>query len=752
MSAPSSRTTAAPLLLAGLAFLASGAAGLVYQVAWQRILALMSGIGIYSIAMIVAAFMAGLGAGSHVGGRLSLRLSPRRALLTFALVELGIAAFGALSCFLYYDVLHVRAPGLYASPWSAGVMHFATLAIPTFLMGTSLPFLVRAMVGEVHTAGRTIGVLYGINLLGAAAGAFLTPWVLIRSYGVRGAVAWAAGANAVAGLLALGLYLVFRGRAAHDEATGTVGPAPADTDGAPPFALWMALYALSGLCALSLEILWFRVLEVAVKATAFTFGTMLALYLLGSAIGCLAGAPFVARLRRPLHTFLACQCVLLAYSGAVILLLVALPADGAVLGWYWSYWQSTGRHLPAGRGVGLGHAEAALRLAAVRALRTADDPDGLRVSRAAARGTGRPAHQRAQGGPAAGRQHRSGCMFGSLAVGLVSLRLVGTTGTLRLLMVAGALFAAVGLWRFGARTVFAPLLAGLLVLAVALPGQRALWLRLHGSTAPSGLVGEDATGVSAILPSASHPWRVFVNGKSHSWLPFGGIHSALGAAPAIVHPAPVDVAIIGLGSADTAWASSCRQETRSVTVFEISGPQPRLLRRLAAQQDLPDLQRFLADPRIRIVVADGRNALARDDRRYDLIEADAQWPDVSYSGNLYSTEFFTQCARRLKPGGVICTWAPTPRIYASFLRAMRYVVGRDDVLIGSNEPIVHDPDAWEARLRSPAVSAYLGPGSLADTAGLLRQLRPRNLKGRIQPLRASNQDLFPRDEFQTAAR
>jgi hypothetical protein len=340
-----------------------------------------------------------------------------------------------------------------------------------------------------------------------------------------------------------------------------------------------------------------------------------------------------------------------------------------------------------------------------------------------------------------------GCMVGSLAVGLLALRLFGTAGTLRLLMLAGALFAAVGLWRFGARTVFPVFLAGLLALAAILPGQRALWLRLHGSTAPDGLVGEDATGVSAILPSDAHPWRVFVNGKSHSWLPFGGIHSALGAASAVVHPAPVDIAIIGLGSADTAWAAGCREETRSVTVFEISGPQPRLLRQLAGDHELPGLRHFLTDPRVRIAVADGRNAIARSDRRYDVIEADAQWPDVSYSGNLYSTEFFEQCARKLKPGGLVCTWAPTPRIYTSFLRAMRYVVGRDDILIGSNDPIPHDPDTWEARLRSPGVAAYLGPDAVGDTAGLLRQLRPRNQKGRIHPARGSNQDLFPRDEF-----
>jgi spermidine synthase len=741
------RSGAAPLVLAAAAFLVSGASGLVYQVAWQRILALMSGVGIYSIAMIVAAFMAGLGAGSHLGGRYSLRLTPRRALLTFALVELGIGAFGAASVWLYYDVLHRRALFLYASPWTAGPMHFLTLAIPTLLMGTSLPFLVRALVGEARTAGRTIGVLYGINLLGAALGALLTPWFLIRYYGVRGAVFSAAAGNAAAGLIAIALHAYFRTRGTEPDppVAATQAAGGGETQG---FALWMSLYALSGFCALSLEILWFRLLEVAVKANAFTFGTMLALYLLGSAVGCLLGAPFVARLRRPLRTFLLCQCALLAYAGAAIVLLAVWPLDRFPLDWYANYWRQPG-------GFSLGgdpsNTRALTRLYLWLPFAMFGPPTVLM-------GFAFPVLQRAVHDDPRTSGHKVGllqaanivgCVAGSLAVGLLALAWLGTAGTMRLLMVAGAVFAIVGLRRFGARTVFAPSLLALLALAVLMPGQRRLWLRIHGSDAENALVEEDATGVSAILPTPNPPWRVFVGGKSHSWLPFGGIHSSLGAAPAIVHPAPVDVAIIGLGSADTAWAAGCREETRSITVFEISGPQPRLLRQLGAREDLPGLRSFLADPRVRIAVADGRNALARDGRLYDLIEADALWPDVSYAGNLYSAQFFAQCAQRLKPGGVICTWAPTPRVYAAFTRGIRHVVGRPDVLIGSNEPIPYDPAAWRARLASPAVSAYLGPRGVADAEQLLKQLRPRNLRGRVQPARETNFDLFPRDEFQT---
>ncbi len=742
------RAGAAPLLLAALAFLVSGASGLVYQVAWQRILALMSGVGIYSIAIIVAAFMAGLGAGSHLGGRASLKIGPRRALLTFALVELGIGAFGALSCWLYYDVLHRRMPWLYASAWTAGVMHFLTLAIPTLLMGTSLPFLVGAMVGEARTAGRTVGVLYGINLLGAAAGALLTPWLLIRYVGVRGSVFWAAGGNAAAGLIAIALYLVFRSRGAEPDAPAPAEPEPASAGETQSFPLWMGLYALSGFCALSLEILWFRLLEVAVKANAFTFGTMLALYLLGSAVGCLLGAPLVARLRRPLRAFLLCQCALLAYAGLAVVLLAFWPLDRFPLQWLAGYWRQ-----PGGFNLAAGASDPAslARLYLWLPLAMFGPPTVLM-------GFAFPVLQRAVHDDPRTSGHKVGvlqaanivgCVAGSLAVGLLALAWLGTSGTMRLLMVAGAVFALLGMRRFGARTPFAPFLVALLALAVMLPGQRRLWLRVHATSDARALVEEDATGVSAILPMDNPPWRVFVGGKSHSWLPFGGIHSSLGAAPAVVHPAPVDVAIIGLGSADTAWAAGCREETRSITVFEISGPQPRLLRRLGEREDLPDLSRFLADPRVRIVVADGRNALARDDRLYDLIEADALLPDVSYAGNLYSREFFAQCARRLKPGGVICTWAPTPRVYAAFTRGVRHVVGRDDVLIGSNEPIAFEPEVWKARLTSPAVASYLGPRAVAHATSLVGQLRPRNLKGRVQPARETNFDLFPRDEFQT---
>ena len=140
------------MVLLGVAFFLSGAAALVYQVVWQRILTLHTGIGVVSVSLIVAAFMAGLGLGSHLGGVLSARVSPRRALRVFALLELGVGLFAAISCRLYYDGLGSFAAGLYATTAGAAVAHFAAFLLPTTLMGMSLPFLVRATVRETASA------------------------------------------------------------------------------------------------------------------------------------------------------------------------------------------------------------------------------------------------------------------------------------------------------------------------------------------------------------------------------------------------------------------------------------------------------------------------------------------------------------------------------------------------------------------------------------------------------------------------
>ncbi len=733
--------------IVSVVFCISGISALIYQVAWQRILAFHSGAGVYSVALIVAAFMAGLGLGSYLGGRLSSRFTPSRALRVFALLELGVGLFALLSCDLYYDFLYIRWLEFYRSAWTAGILHFTALLFPTAMMGMSLPFLVQAAVREPTTASRTIGALYGINVIGAGIGALMAPWILIHRYGIEGAIQFGAAGNLIAGLSVFALGL-FGSRTASFEPR--VEPdarvlASAEPAGQRPFALWMVLYGLSGFCALALEILWFRVVDVAVKSTAFTFGTVLSVYLFGLAAGSLIGGRLTAQLERPLRAFLMCQCALLAYAGASLLALVMLPADWPILDQFVAYWARY-EGFPLGEP---GNWETALALYLVFPVFLYGPPTFLMgLSFAVLQ---RAVHDdRGTSGRKVGLLQASniaGNVAGSLAVGLLLLNVLGTSGSFRVLLAFGVVFAGIGTVYYGAFSRFGIVGALLLLLVFAIPDSDALWLRLHGLTNGSALFEEDATAVTAVVPNDDRQ-RISVNGKGHSLLPYGGIHANLGAVPAALHPSPRDVAIIGLGSGETAWAAGFREEIRQVTVFEIARPERRLLERLAVRTPIPELQRLLDDPRLRIVDADGRNAFLHSDARYDIIEADALRPESAYAGNIYSVEFFRLAADRLNKGGLMCTWMPTTRVHRSFLDVFPHVVAFDgDILIGSNQPIAIDTNRWLSRLAGSHVRRYFGPRLVAGIASKLRSGRPAD-PDRFPPIRA-NHDLFPRDEFRT---
>ena len=100
---------------------------------------------------------------------------------------------------------------------------------------------------------------------------------------------------------------------------------------------------------------------------------------------------------------------------------------------------------------------------------------------------------------------------------------------------------------------------------------------------------------------------------------------------------------------------------------------------------------------------------------------------------------------RLKPGGVVCTWAPTPRIAATFARVFPEAVDVGGILVGRLGPLPLDVATWTARAESPEVRDYLGRHA---TRGVLRALRSARRLAPPPDL-AVNHDLFPRDEFST---
>jgi len=280
-------------------FFASGFAALAYQIVWQRLLAFFSGADVFSVTLIVSAFMAGLGLGSLAGGHLADRLSLRGRILAFALAEAAIAAFALGSVALLYDVLYVRLAEKALPLALVGFVLFVVLLWPTFFMGLSLPLLSRALTESAAASARRIGSLYGWNTLGAAMGALLTVFLVVRHYGFAVAIGVGAVLNVACAVAALLALRWLRPEADVPSALGTTPPPAPQVEGRAgdrfPFGLWLLLYALSGFVALSLEILWFRVLGVIVKSNSFTFAWLLTVYLSGLGLGALLGRAAAAR-------------------------------------------------------------------------------------------------------------------------------------------------------------------------------------------------------------------------------------------------------------------------------------------------------------------------------------------------------------------------------------------------------------------------------------------------------------------------
>ena len=175
--------------LASTSFLLSGVAALTYQIVWQRLLVLPLGADVYSMTLVVAAFMTGLGLGSLAGGHVADRLSPLRCVLLFIAAELAVAAFGLASRGIFYDWMYLRLGPVGLDPAVRATLVFATLLWPTFWMGVSLPVLSRAIAPQIGDAARRVGILYGLNTLGAAAGAFATTWLLFPRIGFDSSLA-----------------------------------------------------------------------------------------------------------------------------------------------------------------------------------------------------------------------------------------------------------------------------------------------------------------------------------------------------------------------------------------------------------------------------------------------------------------------------------------------------------------------------------------------------------------------------------
>ena len=158
-----------------LCFFFSGAAGLIYQVVWTRMLTQIFGNTTYAIATVLSAFMAGLAIGSYLFGKIADR--GKNDFLLYGILEAGVGIYGFAVPWLFHMAQKVYGPifGLNESyPFLFNMvlflLSFSLLVFPTMLMGATLPVLSRFFVRSFAQFGRRVGDLYATNTLGAVIG------------------------------------------------------------------------------------------------------------------------------------------------------------------------------------------------------------------------------------------------------------------------------------------------------------------------------------------------------------------------------------------------------------------------------------------------------------------------------------------------------------------------------------------------------------------------------------------------------
>jgi predicted membrane-bound spermidine synthase len=723
-------------------FFASGFAALLYQVIWQRMLGLFAGSDAVTAALVVGAFLAGLGLGSLLAGFVADRLAPRRAAWAFIGCEVGIALFALASRPFFHGVVVEHLGPLMTEGWQIFAVCFAGLLAPTLLMGLSLPLLARAVVARLETAAGRIGWLYGINTLGAAAGTLLGGFWLVGTVGFEVALWVGAGLN----LFAAAVTLAVLGSLPRTVAAGPVEAAATRHAGGDGLGLpaWTVLVFLSGFFIIALEILWVRVLGIAGQANAYSFSLILGIFLVADGLGVVVGSRWVRRVADTRAAFFHLQSWAALYALITLLgfrQLYGWPAFDAFLG------METFRHGPAEIGI-----IAALGLVLI-------GPPAFLL------GMSFPVVQKAVQRDLASVGFRVGLVqvgniagnaAGSLIGGLVMLHLLGTAGTARAIGLLA--LAMLGLWLVlaacgGVRDRRGAALAAGLAVAVALfPSNAVWWGRIHGvDPGQTAFVAEDRSGV-VVLRLKDDAGPMFITGHTQSRLPFWPHHYFLGALGPALHPSPRDVLVIGSGSGGTPFAAGWNPETKHIRAIELIAPVYDVIRDYATTKPGSALAALTEDRRFELVVGDGRREIFVSGARYDVIEADAILPQTSHSGMLYSVEFLALVRGALKPGGLFVQWAPTERVARSFLAAFPHVLMLQPVslLIGSDRPIPFDADVLRARLGEPAFQAWAAragvdtsgfPGLFAEPPRIWGPDTPRGDPDDV------NTDLFPRDEF-----
>jgi spermidine synthase len=731
---PASGVRLPPLLLL---FFLSGFSALVYQVLWMRLLALVFGVTIHAASTVLAAFMAGLALGSIAAGRLADRV--RRPLVAFAVAEAGVAvaALATPLALAGVEVLYVRLyGGLEAWPVVVGlvrfVLSFAVLVVPTFLMGATLPLVVKSSLRHGTIPGRQVSLLYAGNTAGAVSGALVAGIWMIPQLGIS----WAFRVAAIVNLLiAAGALVLSRRADASSASIAATEPvrvvaAPATAGPTAEIAptseivrrLVLLTFAVSGFVSFALEIIWFRMLILLFRPTTYAFTVMLAMVLAGIAIGSGLSTPVTSRRRTNLVGVLAVLELLLAIAAIFSMWLIGhagtiyLRSGPIFAGTPFAYVAplavtSIAAIFPAALLMGMAF-PVGISLWVSNA---GDDRAGERIGTIYA-------------------VNVAGAVAGSLLTGFLLLPTIGSHASLLLTSGLALLMGLLLLTQMPRR------LAG-----VALGGVAVATFALIAVKTPDPIVQllatrfprdvpvwrqEDGHATVAILRRDSNfaatVHGLYINGthQASDTPTMVAYHRLIGTLPVAIHPDPRRALVVGAGAGATAGAVAAFSDNTHVDLVELS---PAVL--AGARQFSGINQNLLSRPNVRVKVDDGRNFMLLTPERYDVITADVILPMHAGAGNLYSVEYYRLMRRVLNRHGIAIQWIGSAgeTEYKLIMRTFVSVFPNTtlwhggSLMVGSTRPLVLEEEPFLRKQTSPQSKEALDAMGFKSFGALLAE-------------------------------
>ncbi|MEG0008394.1 MAG: fused MFS/spermidine synthase [Aeromonas sp.] len=712
-SASRNRPSLHMLLPASLLF-ASGGAALIYQVLWVKQLSLVVGVEVYAVTTGISAFFAGLALGGLYFGRMSDRLA--QPVRLYAGLELAVALLGVGATLALANVAELFARLESTLGLLAWVLPFLLVGLPAFLMGGTLPVLVRALTPASHQVARAGGSLYAANTAGAIVGTLLTAFVLLPQLGVKGSAFSAATLNLLA---ALGAWLWYR--SARIPLPTISAPEPRSASA----RLAVLLYCVAGGIALGYEVVWSQSIVQFMSTRTFAFAVVLATYLTGLMLGSALYARRAERIQHPWGLF----GLLITMAGLLALLQVAglgrwlVMAQSQLEAWTL---QLTGNELA---GMCVRFLTVALSTVFLpTTLLGAAFPLALRLaasSQRVGRDVGTVVALNTLGG-----------IIGVALTGFVLIPHLGLVRTLALLAMLAALVGCVAAWQSPAQRHYrgAVLVMTLATLAIGVltPPQRLAELLPGARNGQLAYYHEGKGGTVAVVTQGNAEKsfnRLYIQGVSNTGdaMPSLRYMRLQALLPLLIHDKqPESALVIGFGTGITAGAMLRDPGLTRPVVAEL------LPEVLEAAPLFKGNYAAVRDPRLDVRLRDGRRELLRSDEQYDLITLEPPPPSAAGVVNLYSRDFYQLAARRLHKSGLLAQWLPLPTqnieesraLVRSFIEVFPYATlwtteFHEMLLIGSLDPLVLDVPRVSRRFARPEIAAALAEVGIDSPAAML---------------------------------